>query len=67
MIRRNKRKSRAKSFNPNHEYVANAVNDFLKKGGKITQLKAKEGNFSGFVDSSVSTAGADEYLNGDPG
>jgi hypothetical protein len=32
------RRRRKKKFNPNRDYVEQAVKDFLKKGGKIKKL-----------------------------
>mgnify|MGYP003573829967 CR=1 FL=1 len=34
----NKRMKSSKSFNPNHDFLDQAVQDFLKEGGKITKI-----------------------------
>ena len=35
-----RRKRRHLSFNPNSEFIAQAVEEYLKDGGKITQLES---------------------------
>ncbi len=39
---RKHRRTRNVSFNPNHEFVAEAVEEFLNSGGKIKMLAAEE-------------------------
>ena len=36
-----RRKYRHLSFNPNREFVAQAMKEYLKEGGKITQLESR--------------------------
>jgi hypothetical protein len=39
---RRRRKGRHLSFDPNSEFIAQAVDDFLKGGGEITQLESRK-------------------------
>lgn len=61
---RKKRRGRKKRvpFDPNHQYVANAIEEFLKGGGKITKIEVSDKMCSVFVKISDSTA--DDFLNG---
>jgi len=36
------RRNRSVSFNPNHEFILDAVEQFLNQGGKITRLQANK-------------------------
>lgn len=60
--RRNRRGS--VSFNPDSQFIANAVNDFLKKGGKIEQVKPDETSFKHAMDRHDGSLDADEFLLG---
>jgi hypothetical protein len=58
-----RRRKRHLSFNPNSQYIADAVEEYLKEGGKITQLEAQTEN--GSQDSWLKlddTKEADEFL-----
>lgn len=62
----NQRKFRRKrhlSFDPNREYIENAVEDYLKNGGKIKVLEAQKDSQSA-VDwiASDDNLEADEFL-----
>lgn len=37
-----KRRRRHLAFNPNHEFIADAVEEYLREGGKIKQLEPQE-------------------------
>lgn len=37
-----RRRKRHLSFNPSHQDIADAVDEYLKQGGKITQLEAQQ-------------------------
>jgi hypothetical protein len=39
-----RRRRRHLSFDPNSQYIANAVEEYLKGGGKITHLEAQTEN-----------------------
>ncbi len=60
---RRRRKYRHLSFNPNSEFVAEAIEEFLRSGGEITQLESrpekKQENWIGINDNKE----ADEFLN----
>lgn len=58
------RRKRHLSFNPNHEFIAEAVEEYLKNGGKIEKLKnqpdkAEQSAWLAVEDNSE----ADEFLN----
>ncbi|MBU2510368.1 hypothetical protein KJ966_03485 [bacterium] len=58
------RRKRHLSFDPNHEFIAEAVDEYLKKGGKIEQLKSEpektnQATWFAIEDNSE----ADEFLN----
>lgn len=39
---RRKRRSRHLAFNPNHEFIAEAVEEYLSNGGQIKQIEAQK-------------------------
>jgi hypothetical protein len=58
------RRRRHLSFNPSSQFIAEAVEEYLKGGGKITQLEAQTENSK--QDSWLNvddTQEADEFLN----
>lgn len=59
------RKGRRKKlvFNPNSKFIADAVQEFLKKGGTITRLEATEKNRKGFMN--LPGTDAYDFLRGD--
>lgn len=62
----NQRKARkgAKSFDPNSEYIQDAVEQYLRSGGKINRLEPDETSLdSAWVTSDVSSD-VDEFLIG---
>ncbi len=67
MKRRGRRKNRGTSFSPSQEYVSSAILEYLKTGGKITQIKAEDENYEGFMNSKVSGEAVHEYLTDDFG
>ena len=58
-----KRRKQGVSFNPSHEYLDDAVNKFLKKGGKITKIEDVSNDYETFMANHKSSAySADLYL-----
>ena len=61
------RRKRTISFDPNHEFISDAVNSFLKQGGKIKQLQAGKVNMKDSLNDSwievEDNTEADEFLN----
>lgn len=37
-VTKNRKAKKSKGFNPSRDYVNDAVNEYLKKGGKITKI-----------------------------
>lgn len=60
-----KRRSRKRptGFNPNRQDVADAVNDFVKKGGTITKIVVDSNSYSDFVSKKELPSAADDFLN----
>ncbi len=52
------------SFNPDHQFVANAIDDFLKSGGEIEYLKPDERTFKQSMTINDGSLDADEFLLG---
>ncbi len=50
------------SFNPDRQFVSNAVEEFLKQGGKIEQLKPDERSFRQTMSRHEGSLDADEFL-----
>lgn len=53
---------RSVSFNPNSEFIAKSVDEYLQQGGKITRIEKINGNFENFVAMTDSTASVDDFL-----
>jgi hypothetical protein len=49
-------------FNPNHEFVANAVEEFLKDGGKIEKIEMSDDKFSKFSETDDGLKEVNEFL-----
>ena len=62
-IKRRNRKGSV-SFNPDSQFIATAVNDFLKNGGKIEQLRPDESSFKHSMNRHDGSLDADEFLLG---
>jgi hypothetical protein len=62
-IRRRNRKGSI-SFNPDRQFIAGAVEDFLRNGGKIEQLKPDESSFKHSMNRHDGSLDADEFLLG---
>jgi len=62
----NKRRSRkgSISFNPNRQFIAEAVQEYLEKGGKINQLKPDENTLKNSWMISDLSSEVDEFLIG---
>ncbi|MBU3914631.1 hypothetical protein KKA14_03775 [bacterium] len=65
-IRITKRRQRrgSVSFNPDHQYVLKAVDEFLKSGGQIVQIHADEKTFQQSIMINDGSLDADEFLLG---
>jgi len=50
MFAKRRKKDRSK-FKPDHSFIAEAVEDFLKSGGKITKVVLTEDMFKQFIQS----------------
>ena len=50
------------SFNPDRQFISNAVDEFLKQGGKIEQLKPDERSFKETMARHEGSLDADEFL-----
>lgn len=44
-----RRRKKSPSFDPNREYVQNAVEEFLKNGGKIKKLVLDDKSYENFM------------------
>lgn len=62
-IKRRNRKGSV-SFEPDRQYIQSAVDDFLKNGGKIEQLKPDESSFKTSMTRHDGSLDADEFLLG---
>jgi hypothetical protein len=52
------------SFEPDRQFITTAVEDFLKNGGKIEQLKPDESSFKQSMNRHDGSLDADEFLLG---
>lgn len=59
-----KRRKKDDRFNPTREYITTSITEFLKSGGKITQIESRESEKDIDInDVSISNYyGADHYL-----
>ncbi|OGH01092.1 MAG: hypothetical protein A2600_11410 [Candidatus Lambdaproteobacteria bacterium RIFOXYD1_FULL_56_27] len=55
------RRRKSRSFNPGHEELAMAVNEFVKHGGQIKQIIATDSNLPEFLEHKDERA-VDEFL-----
>ncbi|MBU2645369.1 hypothetical protein KKI24_11745 [bacterium] len=62
----NKRRSRKGtiSFDPNRQYIEEAIAAYLKNGGKINHIKADEKSFENSWMINDVSSDVDEFLNG---
>jgi hypothetical protein len=60
--RRGRRAKKSVSFNPNHNYVKSAVEDYIKNGGTIKKIEIDEDAYKAFVK--MRDAAADDFLKG---
>jgi len=64
MIQKKRNNSRKiKGFRPDHDYIEQAVEDYLAGGGKITRLKADKRTFA--LSAAIKDDSADGFLAGD--
>jgi hypothetical protein len=45
-----RKKMKGVSFNPNHEYLENAVQNFIKKGGEIKKIENISEDYEKFIN-----------------
>lgn len=57
-----KRRRRNVSFDPSHQFIADSVQEYLKKGGKITRIERVNGNYENFVGMPDNQSSADDFL-----
>ncbi|MDH5559349.1 MAG: hypothetical protein OEY59_00675 [Deltaproteobacteria bacterium] len=57
-----RRRKKSTSFNPSKEYVNKAIEDYLKKGGKITKIVDLSDNLNEFISAPDVKSPADEFL-----
>ena len=53
---------RSASFNPNHQYIEDSIQEYLKRGGKITRIERVNGSYENFVSIPDALASADDFL-----
>jgi len=58
-----RRRARSRAFNPGHEELAQAVENFVSGGGHITQIAATESNLGEFLQMKDERA-VDDFLLG---
>jgi hypothetical protein len=62
---RNKRAGRTGKFNPTHLDVEKAIDEYMRKGGKITRIRIEDSNIEDFLNQPVDLSGnADTFLFG---
>ena len=59
--RKSKRRKKT-DFDPNHDFVDEAVKEFLENGGEIKKVEALEKNYQGFLAGKEPVSPADEFL-----
>ncbi len=62
VIKRRRKRTGAKQAKISREIVANAVEDYLKKGGKITEVKPNDRNIKDILAIRDSAVDIDEIL-----
>lgn len=63
-VNRRSRRNKSVKFKPSHDFLSQAVKDYLANGGTITKLEFDEKSFKNFISSSESPIAVDEFLNG---
>jgi hypothetical protein len=64
-ISRQKRAGRTGKFKPTHLDVEKAVEEYMRRGGKITEIKIEESNIEDFINQPIDLSGnADQFLIG---
>ncbi len=59
---RRRGRRRSVTFNPSHQYIEDSVQEYLKKGGKITKIERVNGNYQNFVSMPDSHVSVDDFL-----
>lgn len=55
---------KSNSFNPNRAYIAEAVREYLKYGGKITRIELTDETYQAFLEAEKGRLAADQFLRG---
>ena len=63
-INRRARRTQGVKFKPNHDFVSQAVENYLAEGGKITKLEFNEKAYQNFMQKPESPNVVDDFLNG---
>jgi len=61
-IQRRRGRRKSVSFNPNHQYVEQSVDDYIKNGGRITRIERVNGSFQSFDAAPEVNGSVDEFL-----
>ncbi len=61
-IMKKRRRKNSASFEPNRIFVKSAIDEYLKKGGKITKIVVDENSFKDFLSLNEHPNAADEFL-----
>lgn len=63
-LSRKRRRKKTTSFNPTHDFVDHAVQDFLNQGGTIKKIDSVKSSYEGFISLREQTSPADDFLMG---
>jgi len=63
-VSRRARRIKGVSFKPNRDYLNQAIEDYLAKGGKITRLELDEKAYQEFISVPEAPSAVDEFLSG---
>ena len=59
-VKRSRKKS--KGFNPNHDFIKNAQEEFFQRGGHVTFVKVDDNQLQEFTNKPDKFSYADEFL-----
>jgi hypothetical protein len=62
--KRGSKKRKSAAFKPTHSYVQGAVDEYLKKGGKITKLEVSDLNYDVFMERKEAYSAVNDFLLG---
>ena len=60
---RKKRRYKSVGFKPSRQDIASAVDEYLKKGGRIEKIVVSESNYKDFIALNELPSAADDFLN----